>query len=157
MIRLSISTFANALRKALDVRPAVRSLGGSCYVVARSDGGEAQVSFTLRDGDWWVSCSCPAGAPCVGSRRSPAPCYHAGAAAAVGGFLSVLCPVDALRWLAGLPSAAGVGFAVGAAASTPAPRLRPALALISDRERAGLLAHVRLMGRRHLGAERRAA
>ena len=157
MIRLSISTFANALRKALDVRPAVRSLGGSRYVVARSDGGEAQVSFCLRDGDWWVSCSCPAGAPCAGSRRSPAPCYHAGAAAAVGAFLPVLAPLDAVRWLAGSPFAVGSGFTVGAAASASAPRLRPAAALMSDAQRARLLGQVRLMGRRHLGVERRAA
>lgn len=77
MIKLNAKLFARAAQKATTVNPQVTH-NGAQYTVRRSNGQPARVKFTVRNGQIWASCNCPAGSPA--SQATPLPCYHIAAA-----------------------------------------------------------------------------
>lgn len=81
MLAINPKLFARAAEKASRVRPAVQH-NGATYNVARSDGKTAHVRFSIRNGQLWAACDCPAGNPA--NRATPLPCYHVAAAVIVG-------------------------------------------------------------------------
>lgn len=70
MIKLDHARFQNAIRKALETKPAVKQLDGDHFAVKGSETYHV-ITITHRSGAVWGECTCKAH-----TMGEPKPCYH---------------------------------------------------------------------------------
>lgn len=76
MIKLELSKMLNAIRRAKQVRPRVKWLGGRNYEVSGSQGNSYTVRFAVANGMKLAECNCAAG-------QASQMCFHVAASASV--------------------------------------------------------------------------